>query len=92
MKSIRMISTLLLMLFATSLIIGLQPAWSQSKKQVPGTTPPLPRTATKVEVKEFGGDFERWVHTLTINSAVKLTFRSAINTARNGNRKSSTAE
>ena len=75
MKTIRMISTVLLIVFATILIMRPQPAWSQSKKQAPGTTPPQPRTYAKIEVKEFGGEFERWVNALTINSADKLRFR-----------------
>jgi Tol biopolymer transport system component len=58
--------------------------WSQGKNPGQGTQPAPPVTKTKLEVKEFSGDFEQWKKTLQINSAEKVTFRwstSELNTA-----------
>jgi hypothetical protein len=53
----------------------LRPGSSQGKKQGQGTTPGPPVTKTRIEVKQFSGDFEQWQKSLIINSAEKVTFR-----------------
>ncbi len=54
-------------------------AKSQGKNPQQGTTPGPPVTKTKIEVQEFGGEFQNWVKSLTITTADKVTFRYSTN-------------
>jgi len=52
---------------------------SQGKNPQQGTTPGPPVSKTKIEVQEFGGEFQNWVNGLTITMAEKVTFRYSTN-------------
>jgi hypothetical protein len=71
----KMFSATLLVLISISLAFPLQTARSQGKKPSQGSTASPPATRTRLEVEEFGGEFQQWVKALTINSAGKVTFR-----------------
>src|SRR6266446_5833721 len=67
--------TLLLGSVITILVFPAPPIPAQSKKPNFGSTPGLPATKTKLEVKQFSKEFEQWMKTITITSAETLTFR-----------------
>jgi hypothetical protein len=52
---------------------------SQGKNPQQGTTPGPPVSKTKIEVQEFGGEFQNWVNALVITMAEKVTFRYSTN-------------
>lgn len=52
---------------------------SQGKNPQQGATPGPPVSKTKIEVQEFGGEFQNWVNALTITMAEKVTFRYSTN-------------
>ena len=73
MKQRMMISITLLALMLTSLVPA-RATFARDNKPKGDSKPGPPVTKTKLEVKEFSGDFEQWVKKLTINSAGALTF------------------
>src|SRR4030095_4784406 len=68
-------SIIVIGLFSTVLLVSKQTALSQVRQQGQATRPAPPTSKTKIEVKEFSGEFEQWVKSLTINSAETITFR-----------------
>jgi hypothetical protein len=75
MKTMRTLLSIFLLLFFGGLMLSGRHVWAQGKKPIPDSQPGPPVTKTKLEVKEFGGDFENWVKSLTIESPQKLNFR-----------------
>jgi CubicO group peptidase (beta-lactamase class C family) len=75
MKTMRRLRSILFLLVLGTVMMFSLPASSQKKNPGQGTTPAPPVSRTKIEIKEFGGEFEQWVKTLTITSPDKITFR-----------------